>query len=151
MANFNHTFMKAKEFDKNRLAAARIRIRYLDDQATECLEDGSPVALFWACEALEEICYLHKHAHYEINPVKGERLTDEMIDRANQYPIESLVEFRNGKAYAFCHEDKSPSLNHWKAKNRCRCFACGKTFRPVDILMERDGMSFKDAVRRLLI
>jgi hypothetical protein len=78
-------------------------------------------------------------------------VTDELIKQARQYPIDQLVEFdRQGKAQAFCHKDKHPSLSWDKKRNRAHCFPCGKSFNPIDILTTRDGMSFQNAVRTLL-
>lgn len=74
---------------------------------------------------------------------------DERIELARQYPIEALVEFKREWALAFCHADRNPSLKLYKASNTCHCFACNKSFNPIDVLMERDGMSFKEAVEWL--
>jgi len=146
------TFRMAKEMDKDKLAAARIRMRFLDEQVTFFLQHGSDVATYWAIEALEEICYLIKYSHntFSSSNPKYQTIEQHHIDQANEYPIENLIPFVNGKAYAFCHEDKSPSLTHWKAKNKARCFVCNKTFGPISVLMERDNMKFLDAVRSLI-
>lgn len=142
-------FRKAREMQKNKLASARIRMRFLDDEIELCLQDNSDIALLWAIEALEEKCQLIKHAYYEVAPKANNNITDEMIEQARNFPIEQLIEFHNGKAYAFCHEDKNPSLSLWKKNNNCRCFVCGQSFSPIDIKMKRDFMPFKDAVRYL--
>jgi len=77
-------------------------------------------------------------------------ITEEMIQRARDYPIEQIIEFdQSGKTLAFCHADNHPSLMWHKARNRCTCFACAKSFNPIDVLIQRDGFSFRDAVRRL--
>lgn len=78
-------------------------------------------------------------------------ITEEMIQVARSYPIEQLIEFdRSGKALAFCHADNHPSLTWHRAKNRATCFPCGKSFSSIDVLSQRDGLSFPDAVRRLV-
>lgn len=143
------TFRKAKEFSKNRKAAARIRIRYLDEWVSHYLQDDSPVAMFWACEALEEICYLTMESLY--TPVEtGTNITDDMIARAKGYPVEELIDFYRGRAIAFCHADKRPSLYKGnKGDNKVVCPVCNKTFSSIDILVKRDGYSFVDAVKRL--
>jgi len=77
-------------------------------------------------------------------------ITPEMILQARQYPIEQLIEFTHGKAVAWCHHpDKTPSLSWHRAGNRAHCFPCGKSFNSIDVLTQRDGMSFKDAVHQL--
>lgn len=90
-------------------------------------------------------------------PVKVERrkterkpgdITTEMIEAASRYPIEKLIEFEGGKALCFNHKEKTPSLTMFK--NKCHCHgACGRSWSTIDVLMERDGYSFADAVRQL--
>lgn len=83
-------------------------------------------------------------------PTNADQITDEMIARAKEYPIEKLIDFdRTGKALAFCHADKTPSLSWWKKGNKATCFPCDKRFDPIDILMIRDGFTFHEAVKRL--
>jgi len=77
-------------------------------------------------------------------------ITDEMIQAARDFPVDRLIEFdRTGKAIAFCHADNHPSLSWHKSKNRVTCFPCAKSYNGIDILMKRDGCSFRDAVRQL--
>jgi CHC2 zinc finger len=66
------------------------------------------------------------------------------------YPIEQIIQFdQHGQSVAFCHADKRPSLTWYKAKNRATCFPCGKSYNPIDVLIQRDGYSFRDAVMQL--
>lgn len=81
---------------------------------------------------------------------ESEDITDADIENARAYPIHLLIDFNHGRATAFCHDDRSPSLHHWKKGNKARCFVCDKTYNPIDVLMERDKMSFPEAVRSLL-
>jgi len=78
------------------------------------------------------------------------QLSEDQIEQARQYPIEKLIDFNRGKAIAFCHDDKNPSLYHARRTNRANCPVCDRSFNPVDVLMIRDGMSFASAVRNLL-
>jgi DNA primase len=68
---------------------------------------------------------------------------------AKDFPVTQLVEFRGHKATAWCHEDKTPSLWYANRVNRVVCPVCDKKFNAIDICMERDGMSFIDAVKFL--
>ncbi len=87
---------------------------------------------------------------FHLSKTKDGDITEEDIARAREYPITQLIEFNKfGKAHAFCHEDKNPSLSYWKAGNKCRCFVCNITFDPIAVLMERDSMNFIDAVKKL--
>lgn len=77
-------------------------------------------------------------------------ITPDMVARAKNYPIAELIDFdRTGSAIAFCHPDQKPSLRMMKGKNAAYCFPCARKFDPIDILRDRDGLSFQDAVRRL--
>jgi hypothetical protein len=148
--SYHLTFQKAKDLDVNRLAAARVRYRFLDEVVSDCLEDGSDIALFWAVEALEEMCWLIPRSLYEVVPTEASGVTDEMIEQANNHPVENLVKISKGKATAWCHDDKRPSLyKGTKGANAFFCPVCNKGFGPIQILMSRDGYSFVDAVRQL--
>ena len=90
---------------------------------------------------------------FKSRPVRVEpekRFSDERIEEAKAYPIEQLIEFdRTGKALAWCHTDRTPSLTWYRAGNRARCFPCGKSFNPIQVLMDRDGKTFVEAVKEL--
>jgi len=76
-------------------------------------------------------------------------LTDEMIEQARNYPVDKLIEFTRGTAIAFCHDDKRPSMFYGTRTNTAQCPVCCKSFDSISILMERDGMPFKEAVTNL--
>ena len=81
-------------------------------------------------------------------PTEG-MITDSDIEVARHYPVEKLIEFKHGKATAFCHDDRSPSLFHGTRFNIAVCPVCAMKFGAIDILIQRDGYSFKDAVKHL--
>lgn len=148
--DFNETFRKAKEMGVHRLAASRMRKRYLAEMIEAYEACGSDVAMFWARKAKEEIDFLEKHENFV--PIKEEagRITDEMIESARNYPIANLIHFnRNKVSTAWCHPDKRPSLVHLTRINRVWCPVCDQKFDPIKVLMTRDGYAFKDAVLRL--
>ncbi len=76
-------------------------------------------------------------------------LTDEMIDRAREYPVGQLIDFSRGNVKAFCHDDNNPSMFHGTRTNTVQCPVCCKSFDAISILMERDGLDFKSAVTNL--
>lgn len=76
-------------------------------------------------------------------------ISDDDIAYARSVPIENVIEFVKGKALAFCHPDKNPSLSWDRKNNRARCFVCDKSFDTIGVLMERDGMTFVNAVKAL--
>ena len=75
-------------------------------------------------------------------------VTKEAIERAREYPVEQLLE-TSGKKIVRCpfHDDTHPSASiKW---NRLHCFVCDKSWGPIDLLMEKEGLSFVEAVGRL--
>lgn len=80
------------------------------------------------------------------DPLVG--VTDDMIIRAKEYPLERLVEVNNqGFACCIWHDDKNPSM--YCKKNYAHCFSCGKTGDTIDVYMELYNCSFQEAVKAL--
>lgn len=79
--------------------------------------------------------------------MKG-KITDEMIARAREYPIENLIEV-NSKGFALCvnHDDKKPSM--LTRGNYAHCFSCGYTGDVLDVAMKVRGLDFTGAVKAL--
>lgn len=157
--DFHKTFRMAAQMDVNRFWAANCRIKFLGERiadlqtfvASNTLNPLSlGVALIWIEGCKKEIVYLEeKKVLIRKKPEALMRLTDDQIQIANNYPIESLIDFNNGKATAWCHSDKTPSLTIWKKGNKAKCWVCDKFFSPIDVLMQRDGLNFVDAVKFL--
>lgn len=75
-------------------------------------------------------------------------ITLSMVAKAKEYPIENLVEInRAGFTKCFSHSDTKPSA--YCKNNFCHCFVCQKSWDTIAILMERDGLKFRDAVLKL--
>lgn len=84
----------------------------------------------------------------------SERVPPWMIEKARQYPISDLLgQVPKGAGKAVCcpfHQDNSPSAS--VKRNVLFCFAgCAprngkKGWDPIALLMERDGLKFRDAV-----
>ncbi len=71
-------------------------------------------------------------------------ITDEMIQRAKEYPIQEILGTDRKTMRCPFHDDKHPSASI--KNNRLHCFVCNKTWNPVDYLMEKEMLSFKEAV-----
>ena len=81
-------------------------------------------------------------------PKVDEVITPEMIERTKNYPIGQLVEVnKQGFTKCFQHIDKHPSV--YCKNNFLHCFVCNKSWDTIAVLVERDGLSFKDAVLKL--
>lgn len=81
--------------------------------------------------------------------IKQNEITEEMIQVARDYPIENLIELDKGKILCFVHSEKTPSMQLHKVRNRLHCFGCGADIDSIAIMMQRDGMTFPEAVRFL--
>ena len=88
-----------------------------------------------------------------LNPTVGElqnktSITDSMIERARQYPLDRLIDInRAGFARCIWHTDTHPSM--FCKKNFAHCFSCNKSGDTIKVLMDRDGLTFREAVMRL--
>ena len=141
----------AASFDISMTSAVKMRIRYLQsllsawieyiDEQIDMIPESDMITII---NELNHIQYRKKN----IKPFK-EIITDDMIQKAREYPIDELIRFERGLAIAFCHTDKRPSLTHNRKNNTARCFPCNKTFNALDTLILRDGYSFIDAVKYL--
>jgi hypothetical protein len=135
-------------------SAIRARLRYLvelsgtwDNYINLKTDTVPPLS---AVAALDEIIELRSYEKRCNRPERKGAITDEMIQQAKCFPVESLIEFdRAGKALAWCHADKSPSLSWNRKGNKAHCFPCGKSFNAIDILIDRDGLNFIEAVKQL--
>lgn len=83
-----------------------------------------------------------------IKTVEGE-ITDDMIEAAREYPVENLVDLRRDRCVAFCHDSDSDSMVRSRNGNILWCNVCNRAFDPIGVLMERDAVSFRDAVKQL--
>ncbi len=78
----------------------------------------------------------------------GRFVSKEEIQMAKSYPISRIL---GSKKLVFCplHKDDVPSLSINHQKNLWRCFGCGKSGNVIQLVMELEGLDFRDAVRRL--
>lgn len=74
-------------------------------------------------------------------------ITEEMIERAREYPISELA--GGSKYWAQCpfHNDKHPSM--YLKNNFYYCFVCGETGDTIDLVMKTHNVDFKTAVKLL--
>lgn len=137
---------KAIEFTTPIGYAIDCRVAYLVDSVEVYADSGCEVASAFIFQAIDEIIELKQRPK---NVTNNEMVTDAMVETARRYPITRLINFRRGKARAWCHEDENPSLTLMTKSGRAWCPVCDKYFDAIGVLMWRDGMGFKEAVRRL--
>ena len=85
-------------------------------------------------------------------------LSDRDIENARNVPIEDVLNavgiIPTSRGYFSCpdpdHKDNNPSCHIYRKINRCKCFSCGRSFGPIDIIMARENRTFPDAVIRVL-
>lgn len=83
------------------------------------------------------------------NPIQqSKNLTDEDIERARSFPFDQLL---GGKFKAPCpfHEEKSASFMIFKRQNYGKCFGCQWYGSTIDFVMQKESLSFVEAVRSL--
>jgi hypothetical protein len=101
-------------------------------------------------QIIKELFQLSKDLYFRNRKTDDNEINENMVSRAKMVPVTDLVEFANGRATAWCHDDSRPSLYVATRINKIVCPACGdKRFDSIDILMTRDGLSFPEAVKRL--
>jgi len=80
--------------------------------------------------------------------------SDDRLERAKSVDCTTLIEFERRGRYPVTkcrwHDDHDPSLTYYARNNSCYCHVCGKYADAVDIVMARDGVDFKAALKILL-
>lgn len=105
---------------------------------------------------LREVKKTLNRATFEINMLTGKlsefavshKITEVMIQKAREYPIESLIKV-NGTGFALCpyHDDKNPSF--YVKNNFAYCFACQVSKDPIALAMDLFDLNFLEAVKKL--
>jgi len=102
----------------------------------------------WKGEKLNWLDKEIRKWEYLLNPqIKKSKIDDSMIERAKDYSFKDLVGTK--KDFILCpfHSEKRASFyikNNWGY-----CFACGWHGDTIKFLMERDGLTFQEAVKYL--
>lgn len=71
------------------------------------------------------------------------------VERAKEFPIDSLIEFQNNKACCVFHDERTPSLHYYKNTNSVYCWGCHKYGDSIEVAMALWGVDFKTAVEKL--
>ena len=69
------------------------------------------------------------------------------IENALRYPIDRLIKVSRGMALCPFHNDRNPSMD--VRKNFYYCYTCQAHGSVIDLVMKRDGKTFKEAVQSL--
>lgn len=105
---------------------------------------------------MNSIRRIDSYRYAKMHPNAPDRVTDADIQRAkNAYENwfiqeANLSTSRPYKALCFRHDDKNASLTLMQSKQTgnlyLKCFVCNKAWTSVSFIMDRDSMSFIDAV-----
>ena len=85
-------------------------------------------------------------------------IRDSVIQRVKDLPVKDVLESyglqfqRRGASHVCCcplHGERTPSFHVNTARNSWHCFGCGKGGSAIDFLMERDNLSFIEAVKSI--
>jgi hypothetical protein len=99
---------------------------------------------------IKEINRLEREKKSLVYGKPTEGITDAMIETANEFPIEELLDINNrGFARCIWHDDKNPSM--YCKNNFAHCFSCGKTGSVITVYMQLNNVNFKEAVKHLSI
>lgn len=73
------------------------------------------------------------------------------IIKAKDIPMDYLIDFNSsGSALCIWHDEKTPSM-HWNRKtNRVKCFGCDMGGDTIDVVIQLQGVDFKEALGVLL-
>lgn len=80
---------------------------------------------------------------------RPDEITDDMIQKAKEYPIADIIGgiTRKGNVHCIWHTETHPSMGI--KNNRATCFSCGKFGDSIDVYMHLNGCTFHEAARRL--
>lgn len=88
---------------------------------------------------------------YHTKPGKQHRkdeITPDMIERARSYPFNELLPVNKNMAFCPFHNNtRTPAFN--TKNNYGFCHSCGWKGDPIKFVMDKEGITFPEAVRRL--
>jgi hypothetical protein len=93
------------------------------------------------------------YQQHKLSPKHGS-ITDEMIERAKEYPIKEMwaelvnSPIRGGMTKCCFHPDKTASMS-LRMHNRYRCFGCDERGSVIDLYMKINKVNFIQAVKAL--
>lgn len=123
------------------------------DLYTSAKKDRCMVMALYHGEDIErktkEVWHMIRQARSLGRPTREGDVTDEMIEKARQYPFTELLVFKGKDAMCPFHEGKTPALRLYPEENRVWCFACNRGWDTIGWWMEKNDRSFRDAVMSL--
>lgn len=92
---------------------------------------------------------------FYLNPIQRNQITPIDILQAKQFPINQLlrsVRKEGDREWCLCpfHKEKTPSMCIYVKSNKFHCFGCGEHGDSISAVMKLEGLSYYDAIRRLI-
>lgn len=100
-------------------------------------------------DRIKELVKFQNKCFYKRHPLQKGRITPERVEEAKAYPFGNLLIIARGKAICPFHADKDPSMQFYRHDNHVHCFSCNKSWDTISFVMEKEGISFVQAVDRL--
>ena len=169
------TRLKIKEF-KQDPDTRRLHIEYLKGHITEdvaewfrqmdlmesAIREGNATDICWHKDRVDTLLkdilrcqwlIIGEKAVLNNTPATAGRSEEWQIDKAREYPFHELHLFgrQHGKIrVGLCpfHAEKSGSFTLYD-NNTAHCFGCGWHGDPIQFVMDRDRLTFPEAIRRL--
>lgn len=88
----------------------------------------------------------------EKQPLRGSKgtITRDNIQNARAYDFRALLpDLRNNVCLCPFHNDSNPSMVYNYKRNVVRCYSCNKSWDTIQFVMDKEGITFPQAVRRL--
>lgn len=83
----------------------------------------------------------------KLNTFINSKITNDDVQRAKEYPLERLLEIKNGMACCINHDDTHPSMN---CKNGfVYCHSCGYHGDAIEVYRKLNNVGFTEAVKFL--
>jgi hypothetical protein len=86
-------------------------------------------------------------------PIRGSKgtLTRSDIQTARGYDFKLLLpDLHNNQCLCPFHNDTQPSMVYNYKRNVVRCFSCNKSWDTIQYVMDKEGLTFPQAVRKLI-
>jgi hypothetical protein len=80
----------------------------------------------------------------------GGTITRNDIHMARTFDFSRLISFSNNQCLCPFHNDTRPSMVYNVHRNKVRCYSCDKTWDTIQFVMDKEGLTFPKAVKRLI-
>lgn len=89
---------------------------------------------------IKSVYFVTKRMHKEVEDKSFD------VERIKEVPIENFVEINNQWFFRI-RDEKTPSCKYYKDKNTWHDFGSGKWWDVISLIMEKDGVSFREACK----